>query len=248
MLEDVNLLNTRDIVVKYIAEHDGPIQAQIIDFMRGYDSSREPVEEKSPKPIAAETTLDILEELTKITDNKIAVVIRIQDKNNRKKYHYYLNTEFKVVYDQLKNIDRLILAMNLPMHKLNKTKSMGNKKAEQKQLSINLHAEYAICIHEYISPYVYMVNTILYHLFEKLSVMKISKEDSEVFYHRIIELIRKLYEQTLETKDLKDDLKLPKEQFLKLKEKIDSHDYVAEKYFDHKIIDKLMKTLNDFDK
>ena len=192
-----------------------------------------------------QTTLNALKRLESDDDGE-PLVIKIRDEHNPQKYHYHANNESRVIYDLLRDIESSISIMHFPVHKLNQTKSFGDKQAKKALLAFPFQIEYIKYMNEYVGPYSGGIRTMLYYLFQKLPTMKISKKHSYIFYSKIIELMENLNEQTREIKSPKEDLVTISERFSKGKEELDIPGLITNRYFDHKIFDKLIGTFNNF--
>jgi hypothetical protein len=239
----------KEIIIEYVLKNLGCSQSCIINYMRGYDAVG-PVEEKSRITIVSQTTLNLLKILTGKEGNETPILVALPSKKNRRYLEYYVIDDLKTINDQLRDIESLISMMDFPIHKLNKIKFTIDKLPGEypKQIPITHpdlfdYARYA----PYMVAYSAAVRTMLYYLFEKLSIIKIPKEHSNIFYYKIIELIRTLSNQTLETQDPSRDLKLPRKQFFELKKELNT-DLTAKYYFNQKIVDKFTATLDGFDK
>lgn len=242
MIED----SLQSIIIKYVREHDGPTQTQIIDYMRGKNKDGEPVEEKSPIPAVLQTTLNALDTLTGKTGDP-PMLILLPDENNRRKYRYYIIDSFKVIYDLLEEIDNSILMMDPCMRKFNKIIPFEDKRSKEISFSNPKQVEFQVYLRTYVVPYTALIRTMLFYIFEKLSVIKIPKEHRNNLYSKCIELINRLNEQTLELKTPEVIIEI-KNQILEGKRELNNPGSMATYYFKHEALDKLIILSENFDR
>jgi hypothetical protein len=227
----------RDLIVEFVIKHDGCTQTAIIDYMA------QTKKEKSPLHAASETTRN---ELRKLKDEKDdegnAILTIIKDPKNSQIHHYHIHNKFSIIYKELDKIDNFIIMWDNPIHRINSDYGIYPVGSIQQLPGIQIKRDFVFSYYE-------TIRTKLYLLLDQLAILKLSEKNAQTLFKMIMKLIEKLSEQIMndEIKDSKRMLIHSRNELLKSKKCFESYP-IGLKYFNPKMHDDLIKSIDDFDK
>ena len=88
----------------------------------------------------------------------------------------------------------------------------------------------------------------LYLLLDQLAILKLSDDNAQTLFKMIMRLIEKLFEQIMNIKDSKRMLTHARNELLKSKKCSEVNTNIGLKYFNPKMYDHLLNSIEEFDK
>jgi hypothetical protein len=232
---EANGKTKRDLVVEYIIRHDGYTQTAIIEYMA------QTGKEKSPVHAASETTRDVLRKLKDEKDNEGNPILTIiKDPKNSQIHHYHINNKFSIIYKELDKIETFIIMWDDPIHRINADHAVYPRGSLQQM-------EGFIIKRDFVFSYYETIRTKLYLLLDQLAILKLSEENAQTLFKMIMKLIEKLSEQIMNKKDSKRMLIHSRNELLKSKKCFETNT-IGLKYFNPRMHDDLVKSIEEFDK
>jgi hypothetical protein len=235
LILEANGKNKRDLVVEFIIRHDGCIQTAIIDYMA------QTKKEKSLIHAASETTRDILRKLKDEKDDEgNSILTIIKDPKNSQIHHYHINNKFSVIYKKLDKIENFIIMWDDPIHRINSDYGAYPVGSIQQ-------LEGYLVKQDFVFSYYETIRTELYLLLDQLAILKLSEVNAQTLFKMIMKLIEKLSEQIMNKKDSKRMLIHSRSELLKSK-KCYQTNIIGLKYFNPRMHDELIKSIEEFEK
>lgn len=237
LILEANGKTKRDLIVEYIIRHDGCTQTAIIDYMTQAKHS----EEKSLIKAASETTRKILRELAAETDDKGNRILNItKDPKNSQIHHYHFHNKFSLVYKELDKIENVIVMWEYPIHRINSDYKKFPPGSPDIAPGFYVKEKFAVV-------YIKAIRAMLYELLDQLAILKLSEENAQIIFKRIMRLIEKLIAQTTDKPNPKDTLIVCKKESLSVKKAL-ADNALASYYFKPKMYDNLIQLIEEFDK
>jgi hypothetical protein len=233
--------NRKEAVIDYITKHDDCIREQLDDYMRGYTREGKELKEKSPYHASIKKTRAILKELmTPEAPGKDPIVSYSQDPRNRRAHHLHIGSKFGIVYRHLENIEQLIIIWDNPIRRINSDYRKFPPGSPDIIPGYYVKEKFAVV-------YIKAIRAMLYELLDQLAILKLSEENAQIIFKRVMRLIEKLIEQTTDKPSPKDILIDCMKESLSVKEAL-ADNALASHYFKPKMYDSLIQSIEEFDK
>ena len=235
---EANGKTKRDYIIEFIIRHDGCTQTAIIDYM----AQAKHAVEKSPIHAASETTRAILRKLKSETDDKgNSILTIIKDPKNSQIHHYHIHNKFSIIYKELDKIENFIMMWNNPIHRINSDYGIYPDGSAEAFAGVLIKRDYVFSYYD-------TIRTKLYLLLDQLAILKLSDDNAQTLFKMIMRLIEKLFEQIMNIKDSKRMLTHARNELLKSKKCSEVNTNIGSKYFNPKMYNHLLNSIEEFDK